>query len=461
MRTPRLLLAALAALVLLQPPDRAAAGSDRSELQDTWLMSVGHDGRPANGDSRNPVISQDRRYATVIAFESDATNLTPGDGNGLTDVFFIQREGPNRLIDNEGSRWTLTPPQLASRGRGGQPANGRSWGAAVDGGFAAPSKYGPTYARCVAFLSDASNLVRSDTNGVTDAFVVRGSKVRGPRGNPRRISLLPKSVFRRGSRQIKQVRDPVTEVAVSTDCSHIAFVSGGKLYVRTTVGKGKRRRTLTRRVTHSGVASNPSFASGQSDDLVFDTPAGVHFQKEARGRPQSLVPGARNPAYNDVKCRVVAYEKRVDGVWQVAYRYLGISAESPGNNPNCHLLPVDAGEERIASSRGGRPGDGDSRDPYVVNSGFYIGFESDAGNLGTASDQMLGDRNGVTDSYVYTGVRDLTLVMSQDPGLGTGTPFATGGRGTHPAWYLNYVLFSSRGSQAGPEQIWMRYLGPA
>ena len=122
---------------------------------------------------------------------------------------------------------------------------------------------------------------------------------------------------------------------------------------------------------------------------------------------------------------------------------------------------MEPGEEAIASSRLGQPGNGDSRDPYVVNSGFYIGFDSDAGNLGTASMHELRDTNAVTDSYVYTGVRDLTLVMSQDPTLRIGQPFAAGGQGTHPSWYLNYVLFSSRGANPfGSNQIWMRYLGP-
>src|SRR3954453_825171 len=41
-----------------------------------------------NGISDHPSLSRDGRY---IAFESDATNLVPGDSNGLTDAFLYDR----------------------------------------------------------------------------------------------------------------------------------------------------------------------------------------------------------------------------------------------------------------------------------------------------------------------------------------------------------------------------------
>jgi Tol biopolymer transport system component len=47
-------------------------------------VSVGNGGAEANGDSLRPAISANGRLAV---FESDATNLVPGDTNGFTDVF--------------------------------------------------------------------------------------------------------------------------------------------------------------------------------------------------------------------------------------------------------------------------------------------------------------------------------------------------------------------------------------
>ena len=50
----------------------------------TVLASVASDGTPANGASFAPSISADGRY---VAFESPATNLVSGDNNGTWDVF--------------------------------------------------------------------------------------------------------------------------------------------------------------------------------------------------------------------------------------------------------------------------------------------------------------------------------------------------------------------------------------
>lgn len=58
----------------------------RTDL-DTGAMtriSVAHDGGEADGPSRQPVVSFDGRF---IAFVSDATNIVPGDTNGVSDVF--------------------------------------------------------------------------------------------------------------------------------------------------------------------------------------------------------------------------------------------------------------------------------------------------------------------------------------------------------------------------------------
>jgi hypothetical protein len=125
-----------------------AAIADRADLQSTVAITDG------NGDSTDPVVSQDRRYSTVLAFESTASDLVAGDTNGAKDIFMVRRAG---RADNNGSEWNPGPTTLVSRGLGGEPANGPSWHAAIDGGFPQPAGK-PTYPKCIAFLSDASNL---------------------------------------------------------------------------------------------------------------------------------------------------------------------------------------------------------------------------------------------------------------------------------------------------------------
>src|SRR3954463_13650153 len=100
-----------------------AGASRRSELQYTSLISRAYDGKMPNGPSTHPVISNDKRYARAIAFESQASNIVRGDRNGLQDVFAILRKGP---IGNKGAPWRAARTVVISRTRGGAPANGPS-----------------------------------------------------------------------------------------------------------------------------------------------------------------------------------------------------------------------------------------------------------------------------------------------------------------------------------------------
>ena len=439
-----------------------AAAADRADLQFTRAITKG------NGDSTNPVISQDRRYSRVLAFESVATNLVGGDTNGHKDIFMIRRtDRPN----NVGTEWTSGPTQIVSKGLGGAPANGPSWGAAIDGGFPEPGN-NPTHPKCIAFLSDASNLVAGDTNGVTDAFVSRG-----PGGAIERVSLP-------GGRQSAL---PATDVTVSIDCSHAAYVAGGKLHVRyrKAVKKWKRKRMGAqarkaalrpryKAFSVPGTAADPSFATGQTDDLVVGGSAGAYLLKNGVGRPKLVAPGGRNPSYNDVKCQVVAYERDIDGATQVAWRYLGAAPtrfRRSKTGVGCERL--NRGGEQLASkSAGGRPGNGNSTEPFIANSGYYISFQSQASNLGVNALGRAGDFNSQPDAYLYTAVRNLTLVQSVEE---KALPLDGGGTNPTMSWYANYIFFDTPvGGSAGLplgllgpargeapiRQILLRYLGP-
>jgi Tol biopolymer transport system component len=111
----------------------------------TELVSVASEGDGANGISSLPSISGDGRYVT---YASDASNLVRDDTNGLQDVFvFDRRTDTTRRI---------------SVAYDGEEANGYSSEPAIsDNG------------RHVTFVSDASNLVPDDTNGSQDVFVAR------------------------------------------------------------------------------------------------------------------------------------------------------------------------------------------------------------------------------------------------------------------------------------------------
>jgi TolB protein len=397
-------LLAAAALMAVTPATAQAASREQS----TQLISHAYDGGLPNAPSTNAVISNDKRYARVVAYQSNASNIVRGDTNGVTDVFAVKRAGH---VGNTGSPWKVGKTVLISRTAGGEPANGPSYSPAVSGAFhEKPS--------CVAFLSQASNIVRGDTNGVADAFVKRVSG-----GKPRRVSLPGR----------RQAAAPTTHVAVSGNCKLIAFVTGGQLYVWKS-GRVKHIRT-------KGSAADPSFSTGLRNDLVFGASGGVYLSRNGTGRPKLVAPGGRNPAYNDIKRRVVTYEVDRGGHSQIGYRDVGR-------------------REKIISARRDSTGNRDSRAPVIGNSGYYVTFESEASNLGVNALGRAGDDNGAPDVYLYTNVRDITLVQSVEH---KAEPVPGGGRNPSMSFYANYIVFDSPAplmARNGPHQIYMRYLGP-
>lgn len=108
------------------------------------LASSDKDGNVGNNASRTSVISGDGRY---VAFVSWASNLVPGDDNGIQDVFvkdLLTGAIARVSVDIDGidaNAWSSTP-SISGDGR------------------------------YIMFCSAASNLVPGDTNNKEDVFVV-------------------------------------------------------------------------------------------------------------------------------------------------------------------------------------------------------------------------------------------------------------------------------------------------
>ncbi len=102
----------------------------------------------ANGWSSSPAVSADGRY---VAFTSIASNLVRGDTNKLPDVFV-------RDV-HTGKTTRVSVTSAGGQGIGKRYSNGSNAPVISDGG------------RYVAFHSDMTNLVPSDTNKVEDIFV--------------------------------------------------------------------------------------------------------------------------------------------------------------------------------------------------------------------------------------------------------------------------------------------------
>lgn len=113
-------------------------------LGQTTRVSISSSGDQANGECDYAKISADGRY---VAFSSKASNLSPGDVNGVRDVFMHDRQtGQSTLVS------------ISSSGGQGNASSGY-WGLDVSGD-----------GRYIVFHSNASNLVAADTNG-EDIFI--------------------------------------------------------------------------------------------------------------------------------------------------------------------------------------------------------------------------------------------------------------------------------------------------
>ncbi|WP_304608569.1 S-layer family protein [Inquilinus sp. Marseille-Q2685] len=168
----------------------------------TTRVSTASDGSQANGASQNVDVTGDGAF---VGFQSTATNLVAGDGNGFSDVFVKNlatgavtrvsvadneaEANGNSLVarlSDDGNRVSFVSTAsnltvndsngvvtdvfvrdiaagtttLVSVSTGGGSGDGASSGASISGN-----------GRYVVFQSDAANLVAGDTNGATDIFV--------------------------------------------------------------------------------------------------------------------------------------------------------------------------------------------------------------------------------------------------------------------------------------------------
>ena len=461
--------AVLAGLLALAPPAHAAItpggisfdpGTDR----ETGLISRSLAGGFPNGPSRNAAISQDRQLATKAAFESDATDLVPNDGNGpMTDVFVVTRAEP---YDDTGPPWRADHTDLASVGMGGQPANGPSYLPDLDGDQLHAS-------HCVAFVSAASNLVPGDTNGKPDAFIRDLRTGRTPRV----------SVNSRG----QQANGSTYEVKVDGACDRVAFVSDAtnlaltrsrrkstkplvttappagtkQVYVRILGGqaddKGTARTTFllsanSRRQAANGSSYQVSFGklgascpahcgTTSGDELAFASDATNLSPQDRNGttdvyKKQMLVPSFRS-VKKERPMRLSIQLVSVNGA--------GMAGNGPSSHPAIHdagryvAFQTDATDVLAGDTNGvtdvadadtvgrrmlwvsksatvGEPGNGPSGDPSIARPGSPVFFESQASNLqpNPVSSGGYYDKNGVQDVFFWNFVSGNTSLESRD-----------------------------------------------
>jgi Tol biopolymer transport system component len=373
---------------------RAAAQS--CSLQRATLDPLGQD---ADQGSNQPAMTPDGRF---VAFVSSATNLVPGDLNGLPDVF---------LCDT-----LLGTTELAGLGPLGVQGDGGP-------GYPALSQDG----RWVAFQSNAGNLVPGDTNGTTDVFVWDRAS-----GATARVSLGPAGA---------QGDGPSFAPTITPDGRYVVFASFAANLVALDAN-GQRDVFLHDRATGLTEIVSVSSAGAQGDG--FSAGSTLLSFASADGRRVYFGSSATNLVPNDangvtdvfVRDRLLGTTERLvlglggaepDGAVDVLSitpdaRFLGLSSSAtnlvPGDanqSADAFVLDLASGVlERVSVASGGAEASGASSGAVLSHDGRFAVFSS------VATDLVAGDSNERRDLF------------RRDRAAGLTERFALGASGAEP-----------------------------
>jgi Tol biopolymer transport system component len=331
----------------------------------TERVSVATGGGQANGFSSlyGFWITPDARY---VAFESVASNLVPGDTNHVSDVFL--RDRVNRTTER------------VSVATGGGQGNAQSEYPSIS-----------SDGRYVAFTSQASNLVASDTNGAFDIFVrdrqsgttvLVSLGIGGANGNS--DSYIPE---------------------ISADGRYVAFSSlASNLVLGDTNGAWDvfvydRLSGTTERVS---IATGGTQGDGDSGDASISADGRyVAFASFAT----NLVPGDTNGAMDVfVRDRLIGTTERISvttGGWP-----LSGNSSTPSMSADGRYVSFSTGDifvrdrlngttEQVDVSTAGARANGGGAYPSITAGGRYVTFRSSATNL------VAGDTNGRDDVFLH------------------------------------------------------------
>lgn len=211
-----------------------------------------------DGDSRNPAISGD---GSTVAFESDATNLVSGDGNGERDIFV----------------WDVASATAtrASVANDESESGNDSFGAALD-----------QDGNVVAFHSDAADLIGvNDTNGVRDVYARNLTT-----GTTFRVSVDSSGNQVAQPSFLPSVNDSGTSFAFDTDAALVPADDNGlrDVYVRTPAAN---QFFYVSADTGGGAANGESHGAAISGDgtrVAFDSEASDLVGSDTNGAGQDV-----------------------------------------------------------------------------------------------------------------------------------------------------------------------------
>lgn len=291
----------------------------RKDLQTGAIVrvSTSSSGAQSNGGSHDPVVSADGRY---VAFRSSAANLVAGDANGQQDIFRKDVETGTTVLVS-----------VSSTG--------------VQGNALADDPQISDDGNRIAFHSDATNLVATDTNAARDVFVRDVSA-----GTTVRVSISSSGTQGNGASAEASISGDGTTVAFQSDASNL-------------VGSDTNAKTdVFVRVLATGVTSRVSVSASGTQ------------QTKASEEPSLSGDGS-----------IIAFDSLGSGL---------VSGDT-NSRKDIFIKDLTTGVvTRMSVDTAGVQGNDTSRNASLSGDGTTVAFESDSTNL------VANDTNGTQDVFV-------------------------------------------------------------
>lgn len=413
MRRTVVSLLAFAGGLALVPAASAAPPAHR-----TFPLTLTPFGAPLDGAVSDPALAGD---ATAAAFVTTATTFTAQDPNGpVADVMRIDlpsgvRRRVSEAFDGSGANGPSRSPTISASGL------------------------------TVAFVSDASNLVSGDTNGVADIFV------RNRDGATVLVSAAPDGSPANGPSSQPDISDDGRFVAFTSSADNL--VPGDTNGVDDVLVRDLARGTTRR----ASVSSAGAQADGESSAPAIDADGGVvAFDSEAT----NLVTGDTNRVGDVFVHDADGSTDRVSISTKGGQQDRAIAApfrSAPDISGNGRFVVFDTDASRlyrldtnkhtdvylrdrrkgtttlVSASSVNVQGNNDSITPLITPNGRFVSFQSFASNLvptdGPREDLFVRDLRSGTTSLV--NATDSGAVRAPEPGPGQllqRAPIASDGR---------------------------------
>lgn len=363
---------------------------DTNGVQDIFLydrrehvirrLTMGLGGAQTDGDSRRPAVSA---AGNVVIFESQATNLVEGGGNGYWQTFALdlRRDVVERV----------------SSTAAGTPGNSDSGQAKVSGD-----------GRFVAFASRATDLVSGDTNGRGDVFVYDRSL-----GKMVRVSMSPAGTQSNGNSFNPAISADGRFVAFQSLASNLLPESNGNFYqvylfdrittklILVSYQAGQVGNDESQRPALSADGRYVAFESW-ADNLVAGDTNEVSdifvYDRETGALTLASVSAGGGAASNVSGSAALSADGRY-----VAFASLADNLVPDDHNYQFDVFLFDRQLERtslVSRNGAGGVGNGPSISPALSAEGEYVVFDS------LASDLVPNDHNARLDVFVLGGAAD-------------------------------------------------------